>query len=109
MKINWERVTLNDVATIKSGKRLPKGKTLVDYETNHPYIRGRDIKNGNITFNDPKYLTEDVYEIIKRYTVKKGDICLTIVANIGDVGQVPKHLDGANLTENAVKLIDIIK
>jgi len=107
MREGWIRVTINDIAEVKSGKRLPKGETLSNEKTAHPYIRGRDIKNGKITFDDPKYITDEVYEQIKRYTAKYGDICLTIVANIGDVGQVPKFLDGANLTENAVKLVNI--
>ena len=34
-------------------------------------------------------------------------MCITIVGNIGDVGVTPPDLAGANLTENAVKLIPI--
>jgi len=104
--VKYPKVKLKDIAEIKGGKRLPKGETLVDYETEHPYIRGQDIKGGIITFDEPKYISKEVYEKIKRYTVDKGDVCVTIVANIGDVGIVPPFLDGANLTENAVKLVD---
>ena len=40
------------------------------------------------------------------HTVNEKDLCITIVgANVGDVGIVPPHLHGANLTENAVKII----
>ncbi|MBX7154271.1 MAG: restriction endonuclease subunit S [Bacteriodetes bacterium] len=103
--MKWERKTINDLCEIKGGKRLPKNHELIEVETNHPYIRARDIGNGIIDFSKPVYLQENTFNFISRYTVKADDIVMTIVgANIGDVGIIPKHLDGANLTENAVKL-----
>ena len=103
--MNWERKTINDLCEIKGGKRLPKNHELVETATNHPYIRARDIGNGIIDFSKPVFLQESTFNFISRYIVKKDDIVLTIVgANIGDVGLIPKELDGANLTENAVKL-----
>lgn len=103
--MKWERKTINELCEIKGGKRLPKNHELIEVETNHPYIRARDIGNGIIDFSKPVYLQENTFNFISRYTVKADDIVLTIVgANIGDVGLIPKHLDGANLTENAVKL-----
>lgn len=103
--MKWEKKTINDLCEIKGGKRVPKNHELIEIETNHPYIRARDIGNGIIDFSKPVYLQESTFNFISRYTVKANDIVLTIVgANIGDVGLIPKHLDGANLTENAVKL-----
>lgn len=103
--MKWERKTISDLCEIKGGKRLPKNHELIEIETNHPYIRARDIGNGIIDFSKPVYLQESTFNLISRYTVKEDDIVLTIVgANIGDVGLIPKSLDGANLTENAVKL-----
>lgn len=100
-------VKIGSYVSIKGGKRLPKGENFSPNKTDHPYIRARDIKDGKIIFNDPIYINSETYQKIKRYTVKAGDICITIVgANVGDVGQVPESLDGANLTENAVKLVD---
>jgi type I restriction enzyme S subunit len=95
------------VAKVKGGKRLPKGDELVTFRTSHPYIRARDIRGGLITFDDPVYVTEEIFRKIKRYTVSQNDVCITIVgANVGDVGIVPFFLSGASLTENAVKLTD---
>lgn len=101
-------VRLGDIAIVKGGKRLPKGEELTTENTGHPYIRARDIGNGKVTFNDPVFVPDNILPTIKNYTVKQDDICITIVgANVGDVGQVPSFLNGANLTENAVKLIAI--
>jgi len=91
---------------IKGGKRLPLGHKLVKQNTGLPYIKAGDIKSGRILTNNLEYLLPETQKKIKNYIVKQGDVCVTIVgANIGDVGVVPKDLDGANLTENAAKLI----
>jgi type I restriction enzyme S subunit len=105
MIAGFENIKLENLCFIKGGKRLPKGETLIDTKTNHPYIRARDIRNGKINFTNPKYLSKSVYEKIKRYIVRETDVVITIVgANIGDVGYITTEFDGANLTENAVKL-----
>ena len=102
----YGRVKLGEVASIRGGKRLPAGKDFTTTETAHPYIRARDIGGGKVEVNDPVFLDEGTAQKLARYTVNKGDVCLTIVgANVGEMGVVPLHLDGANLTENAVKIV----
>jgi type I restriction enzyme S subunit len=97
---------ISEIAYVKGGKRLPKGDVLSLEKTNHPYIRARDIRDGKITFDEPVYLKDNTFEKISRYITNTGDVCITIVgANVGDIGQVPESLNGANLTENSVKLI----
>ncbi|WP_452228444.1 restriction endonuclease subunit S [Lacinutrix sp. MEBiC02404] len=106
MMEGWDKVELGDICAIKGGKRLPKGHELLEEETNHKYIRARDIKNGKINFDQPVYINEETFNIISRYIVNKGDVIITIVgANIGDTAFVTDEFDLANLTENAVKLI----
>tara|TARA_R110001592_G_scaffold336934_1_gene622694 strand:- start:2541 stop:3806 length:1266 start_codon:yes stop_codon:yes gene_type:complete len=102
----FPKIKLVDIVDVKGGKRLPKGEDFENHATKHPYIRARDIRDGNITFDDPVYISQKTHSKISRYVTLAGDICITIVgANVGDVGQVPAFLDGANLTENAVKLV----
>lgn len=104
--MGFSRIKLGEIVDVKGGKRLPKGHDFIDQVTSHPYIRARDVRDGKITFDDPVYVSEETHSKISRYTVNTGDVCITIVgANVGDVGQVPLSLDGANLTENTVKLI----
>jgi type I restriction enzyme S subunit len=104
---NWELLTLGYICTIKGGKRLPKGHNLSDQKTDHPYIKSRDIRGGAINETELQFVGDSTFDTIKRYIVNQGDICITIVANIGDVGIVPASLDGASLTENAVKLVSL--
>ena len=94
-----------DICEIKSGKRLPKDTDFADHETDYPYIRARDIKNGKICTESLVYLEKEVQEKIKRYVINSGDIAITIVgASVGDVGYATPEVDGYNLTENAVRL-----
>jgi type I restriction enzyme S subunit len=46
-----------------------------------------------------------MFEAIKQYTISKDDLYITIAGTIGEVGEVPEKFDGANLTENAAKLV----
>ena len=66
------------------------------------------MKNHTLVTNNLKYISDSVYEKIKNYTIGKDDLYLTIAGTIGSVGIVPEMFDGMNLTENAVKLTNIL-
>ena len=105
---SWEWIRIGMVTDVKGGKRVPKGKSVIDSPTPHIYIRVTDMKNQTIVSDKLKYITEDVYQEIKQYTINKEDLYLTIAGTIGAVGVVPDMFDGMNLTENAVKLCNIL-
>ena len=102
----WEWKKLNEFVEIKGGKRLPNGKKLVEYKTPYPYIRVSDFNEfGSINLNSLQYITEGIYSEIKNYIISKHDIYISIAGTIGKTGIIPDELDGANLTENAARLI----
>ena len=102
----WKSGIVSDYFEVKGGKRIPKGMGYSDKKTDHPYLRATDMKNETILEDDIHYIDEDVFQHIKRYTVKGGDIYLTNVGvNLGMAGVIPQKFDGASLTENAVKLV----
>ena len=102
----WKIGIVSDYYEVKGGKRIPKGMGYARGVTKHPYLRATDMKNETILDNDIHYIDDEVYEHIRRYTVKAGDIYLTNVGvNLGMAGIIPDKYDGANLTENAVKLV----
>ena len=105
----WKTYRLGEIATIKGGKRLPKGVNLIKIRNSHPYIRIRDIgKTKNIELDSTyEYVDDDTQKTIARYIVQEGDILISIVGTIGLVGIVGKSLDSANLTENCVKLTNL--
>lgn len=105
---DWEVKAIEEIAEVKSGKRLPLGKSLVDTETAHPYIRVMDMFQGGVSLSDIKYVPNDVFPAIKNYRIFKDDIFISVAGTLGIIGKIPIELDGANLTENADRLTNII-
>lgn len=102
----WAWCRLGDLVTIRGGKRLPVGRKLVDEDTGIKYVRISDMKSDYfVSLSDIKYVPVDVYPKIKAYIIKKEDVYVTVAGTIGRVGRIPAALDGANLTENADRLI----
>ncbi|NGX16138.1 restriction endonuclease subunit S [Wenzhouxiangella sp. XN24] len=97
---------LSQVASVKGGKRVPKGYRLRTAPTDYPYITVSAFTDeGGIDPDGVKYIDEDVYKQIRRYTINSADVYISIAGTIGKTGIVPDELDGANLTENACKLV----
>lgn len=102
---NWCWVRLGNITQIKGGKRIPKGTSLLKENTGYKYIRVTDMKNGTVLNDDIHYISKDIYNKISNYTISKNDIYITCAGTIGRVGIIPVEFDGANLTENADKII----
>ena len=105
---SWKNVVIDDIAEVKGGKRVPKGMELVYEDTGHSYIKAGNLKQGTVLDDGIMFVPPNVLEFIKNYTVKSGDVYITNVgACIGDCGVIPNKYNGANLTENAVKLTNL--
>ena len=102
---NWEWVRLGDVASVLGGKRIPAGRQLTMENTGHIYIRVSDMKNDGVNMERLMYVPSDIYPSISRYIIKKEDVYITVAGTIGRIGKIPPELDGANLTENADRLV----
>jgi type I restriction enzyme, S subunit len=103
----WELKEFQDIADIKGGKRLPLGEKFSEIKTPYPYIRVSDFKNGGIDQTNLQFLTENTYKKIKNYIIRHEDVYISIAGTIGLAGLIPRELDGANLTENAAKIINL--
>lgn len=101
----WEWVRLGNIVTVNGGKRIPAGRTLSDLPTQYKYIRVTDMKNNTVCLDKIKYVPEDIFPHIQQYIIHKEDVYITVAGTIGAVGEIPEELDGANLTENADKLV----
>ncbi|MDI9461680.1 MAG: restriction endonuclease subunit S [Saccharofermentanales bacterium] len=102
---NWKWIKLGNIVSILGGKRIPAGRKLTSEDTGHKYIRVSDMKNGTVLTDNLMYVPKDIYPSISRYTINKEDVYITVAGTIGTVGTIPKELDGANLTENADRLV----
>ena len=110
MSSDWPRVKIEQIAEVKSGKRLPLGMTLVEGPTPFPYIRLVDVWDGKIQKNNLKFLTSETRDCIKRYVVNSGDVGLAIVGHtIGMVFYVNPEWNDVNLTENAARITNFLE
>ncbi|MDC0309303.1 restriction endonuclease subunit S [bacterium] len=102
---NYPKLSVGSFCSVKGGKRLPKGAAYADNKTNHPYIRVTDFSRGSVRMDGLKYLHLDTQSLISRYTISSKDVYISIAGTIGIAGVIPPNLTGANLTENAAKLV----
>ncbi len=101
----FQHVLLGEICEVKGGKRLPQGEPYASEKTLHPYLRVTDFGNATVNTSNLKYITEEIHNEIRRYTISSADVYITIAGTIGLMGTIPDFLEGANLTENAAKLI----
>ena len=102
---NWRWCRLGTIAAVLGGKRIPAGRKLTEYNTGHVYIRVSDMTDGGVSTDRLMYVPEDIYPSISKYIINKADVFITVAGTIGRVGKIPDELDGANLTENADRLV----
>ena len=102
---SWKWVRIGTVATILGGKRIPAGRKLSSNDTGYIYIRVSDMKDGYVSTENLQYVPEDIFPSISKYIIHKEDVFITVAGTIGRVGKIHPELDGANLTENADRLV----
>ena len=100
-----ECIKLGSLVDVLGGKRLPAGHSYVEGKSEHAYLRVVDFYNKTVNAKLIKYISDATYKIISRYTISSDDVYISIAGSIGLVGLVPDYLSGANLTENAAKLV----
>lgn len=104
---SWEAKKLCELAVVKGGKRIPKGKSLTTEDTGFPYIRVTDMYLGGVDTSKILFVPTDVEPEIKNYKISKNDLFISVAGTLGIVGKIPDELDNANLTENANKITNI--
>ena len=103
----WEVRSIEDIADVKGGKRLPKGEKLLETPTPYPYIRVADMYMGGVDPSGVMFVPAEVQPKISRYIIQKSDLFISVAGTLGLVGKIPKELDGANLTENADRITNL--
>lgn len=101
----WRQVRLGDIVRVLGGKRIPAGRKLTTENTGHKYIRISDMKDRSVDTERLLFVPEDIYPSIAQYIIRKEDVYITVAGTIGRVGKIPESIDGANLTENADRLV----
>lgn len=104
---DWEVRTIESLASVRGGKRLPAGYKLIDMPTPHPYIRVADMHAGGVDTSALHYVPTDAAEPIRAYRIFRNDVFISVAGTLGLIGRIPAELDGANLTENADRITAI--
>jgi type I restriction enzyme S subunit len=102
---SWTPTPVVQLGTVKGGKRMPKGVSLVEEDTGRPYIRVTDFKDHGVRNESVLFVPKGYEAVIQRYRISVRDVYISIAGSIGLVGQIPTDLDNANLTENAAKIV----
>lgn len=103
----WEVKKLKEISDVKSGKRLPKGEKLIADDNGLPYLQVKDMFMGGVKLSNILFVPEHIQEKIKKYTISKDDLFISVAGTLGLIGEVPEKLDDANLTENANKITNL--
>lgn len=101
----WKVKKIEEMCDVKGGKRLPKGKSVLDHKTEYPYIRVTDVTKGYVDVSNIKYIDEETRKPIQKYIINYEDVYISIAGTVGLVGTIVKELDKASLTENMARII----
>jgi len=97
-------ISLNKVAQIKGGKRLPLGENFSE-NGKIPYIRTTDFTTGFINYAGLKNISEKTFNVLKNYQIYKNEVLISIVGTIGAIAVLDRDFEICNFTENAAKIV----
>lgn len=105
-------VILNTKFKLSGGKRIPKGKTFSNEPTEYYYLRPTEVNIWGIDKNNLLCISKDVYNQLKRYKIKTGELCISIVGTLGKTALIDTEMleieeDNLILSENFIKLTPI--
>ncbi len=103
----WNVDSLSNHATVRGGKRLPKGHSYTNSDTGFKYLRVLDFYKKGINFFNLENLSKVTFDVLARYEIMCGELFISIAGSIGFVGVLrPKDArDRFILTENALRII----
>ena len=105
-------IPVNKKFKLSGGKRIPKGKTFSDEETKYYYLRPTEINIWGIDKQNIPYISGELYNKLKRYKIKTGEFCISIVGTLGkaalvNTDSIEINKDNLILSENFIKLTPI--
>jgi|GEM_PF-6957356 len=106
LKVSGKSVPLSAIATVRGGKRLPKGTLYENTPTEYRYLRGSDVEHGKILEEQVVYMNEKAFNSIEKYQLKHNDVILTIAGTIGKLG-IAKNPINYGVTENVALITSL--
>lgn len=98
--------TVDQVCDIRGGKRVPKGYKFETEPTSYRYATVTSFgTDGSINVENTNFISSNIFDSLKRYEIKPGDIYISIAGTVGRSGIFPSNIDRCILTENACRMI----
>ena len=102
-------VPVNSIFKISGGKRIPKGQTFSNEETDYFYLRPNEISVYGVDRDNIPFLSTELYNRLKKYKIVSGELCVSIVGTIGKVALINTEnlrikKENLILSENFIKL-----
>ncbi len=101
-------IKLSKIAKVKGGKRIPLGYDYSHNQTSYLYLRVANMDElSEFNFDEFKYISEEVFNILERYEVFENDLIISIAGTVGKIKLlkgIPKNTR-IILTENCAKIV----
>lgn len=80
---------------VQPGGHVPEGV---------PFIQTKDLTRGQLDSNKMDCTAQEIHSAYERSAIHTGDIVIGIRASVGCVAEVPKELNGANISRGVARL-----
>lgn len=96
MREGWEYKKLGEVCNILNGYAFKSSKYT---NSGTRIIRITNVQKGYVIDNDPKYYSDDDIKILTQYSLREGDLVMSLTGNVGRVGLLQKSMLPAALNQ----------
>ncbi|MFA5069950.1 MAG: hypothetical protein WC528_01595 [Patescibacteria group bacterium] len=100
---------VNSLFSLFGGKRIPKGKSFSNIETDYYYLRPTEVSIWGIDKINVPFIPVSIYDQLKRYKIVTDEFCISIVGTLGKTALINTDIldigkDNLILSENFIKL-----
>ena len=96
MREGWEYKKLGEVCNILNGYAFKSSKYT---NSGTRIIRITNVQKGYVIDNDPKYYSDDDIKNLTQYSLREGDLVMSLTGNVGRVGLLQKSMLPAALNQ----------
>lgn len=93
-------ITLNDLCDPRRGITYGIVKVGTFIADGVPVVRGGDIRNGRISFDNSKRVSHEISEQFRRTILRGGEILVNLIGEAGHSAVVPGSLAGSNVSRD---------
>lgn len=97
--------TIGEISKLVTKGESPLWKGENYAESGVPFLRGVNVKGGEITLENVVYVSEETHRKMKRSQLQPRDILLTMAGTLGDAAVVPETLGDTNINQDLARIV----